>query len=283
MTTGKIDLHVHTTASDGTLSPWEVVRLAASIGLAAVAVTDHDTMAGVPEALEAGKAFQIEVIPGIEISTGYRGADIHVLGYGLDWNAPALTPVLEWVQKDRQRRNEKMMERMRADGVAVSMEELSARIPGASIGRPHLAQVLMQQGRASSVSDAFERYLSPGRPYYQPRTYIPMAEAVEVIRSCKGAAVLAHPLQYGYSSPGLRALVAYAAGVGVSGMEVYYTGYTAAQRRELLCLAAELGLFVTGGSDFHGENKPSIQLGKGHGQLSVPTACLESLKQHLSQ
>jgi len=251
--------------------------------VAAVAITDHDTMAGVPQAVAAGAELDVEVIPGIEISTDYHGQDTHVLGYGMDPASPELRPVLDWVAADRRARNEKIAARMRSDGISVTLEALERACPAATIGRPHFARVLVEQGRAASVADAFQRYLNPGRPYYLPRGYLPMERAVEIIRRCGGVAVLAHPLQYGHSQAGLRDLVARASGWGICGIEIYYTGYGPEQRRPLLRLAEEFGLFATGGSDFHGENKPEIGLGSGHGALSVPVACLMELKRRMEE
>lgn len=274
----KIDLHIHTTASDGTFTPSELVQRAKAAGLGALAITDHDTMAGVPEAQAAGAALGVEVLGGIEISTDYRGEDTHVLGYGLRPDAPELRPVLDWVQQDRRRRNARIAERMNRDGIRVSLAELEEQHPGATIGRPHFARVLVDQARANSVSDAFERFLNPGKCYYLPRTYLPMDRAVDIICRSGGVAVLAHPLQYGYSPAALRQLVADAAALGIAGMEIYYTGYTPEQRDRLSALAAEFQLFATGGSDFHGANKPKIVLGA----LEVPGQCLRDLRARLA-
>lgn len=275
----KIDLHIHTTASDGTFTPSALVEQAKAAGLEALAITDHDTMAGVPEAMAAGAALGVQVLGGIEISTDYRGEDTHVLGYGLRPDDPELGPVLDWVQQDRRRRNARIAQRMNRDGIRVSLGELEEQNPGATIGRPHFARVLVDQGRADSVSDAFARFLNPGKCYYLPRTYLPMDRAVDIIRRSGGVAVLAHPLQYGYSQADLRHLVADAAGLGVGGMEIYYTGYTREQREMLSALAEEFRLFATGGSDFHGANKPQIVLGA----LEVPPQCLQDLRARLGE
>lgn len=275
----KIDLHIHTTASDGTFTPSALVEQAKAAGLEALAITDHDTMAGVPGAMAAGAALGVQVLGGIEISTDYRGEDTHVLGYGLRPDAPELGPVLDWVQQDRRRRNARIAQRMNRDGIRVSLGELEEQNPGATIGRPHFARVLVDQGRADSVSDAFARFLNPGKCYYLPRTYLPMDRAVDIIRRSGGVAVLAHPLQYGYSQADLRRLVADAAGLGVGGMEIYYTGYTREQREMLSALAEEFRLFATGGSDFHGANKPQIVLGA----LEVPPQCLQDLRARLGE
>lgn len=275
----KIDLHIHTTASDGTFTPSALVEQAKAAGLEALAITDHDTMAGVPEAMAAGAALGVQVLGGIEISTDYRGEDTHVLGYGLRPDDPELGPVLDWVQQDRRRRNARIAQRMNRDGIRVSLGEMEEQNPGATIGRPHFARVLVDQGRADSVSDAFARFLNPGKCYYLPRTYLPMDRAVDIIRRSGGVAVLAHPLQYGYSQADLRRLVADAAGLGVGGMEIYYTGYTREQREMLSALAEEFRLFATGGSDFHGANKPQIVLGA----LEVPPQCLQDLRARLGE
>lgn len=275
--TSKIDLHLHTTASDGTLTPWELVEQAKAAGIESLAVTDHDTMAGVPQAVAAGTALGVQVLGGIEISTDYRGKDTHVLGYGLRPDAPALGPVLDWVQQDRRRRNTQIAERMNRDGIRVSLAELEEQNPDATIGRPHFARVLVEQGAANSVSDAFDRFLNPGKCYYLPRTYLPMAQAVDIICRSGGVAVLAHPLQYSYTPEELRQLVAYAAQLGMGGMEIYYTGYTREQQQLLKKLATEFGLFATGGSDFHGANKPQIVLGA----LEAPPECLSNLERQL--
>jgi hypothetical protein len=276
-----VDLHIHTTASDGTLTPTQVVELARNTNLAAIAITDHDTMSGVPQAQAAGEALGVEVLAGIEISTDHQGCDTHVLGYGLDPTAPALQTVLDFVSADRRARNVRIAQRMRRDGVAVSLEELEQRFPGGTVGRPHFARLLVEQGRAASVSDAFARYLDPGKPYYQERAHLPIAQAVEIIRQCGGVAVLAHPLQYGYAPAQLEQLVADARKLGMVGLECHYTGYTEEQQRSLAALAAQYGLIVTGGSDFHGDNKPDIALGRGHGSLFVPYDCLTQLRQQI--
>ena len=280
---GMVDLHIHTTASDGTCTPTEVVRLAGQQGLSVIAVTDHDTMRGVEEAIREGEKLGIEVIPGVEFSSDYRGRDTHVLGYGLDSAAPALDNALAWMIHSREARNSRIVELMRADGIDISAEELRKRYPNATIGRPHLAQILVEQGRADSVSDAFARFLNKGRPYYLPRTYLPFSDAVQTVLNCGGIPVLAHPLQYRYSAADLHTLVETAVMCGVQGIEVYYTGYDSEQRRQLLLLAEEFGLFATGGSDFHGGNKPDICIGIGRGGLLVPQTCAESLHRAMAK
>jgi predicted metal-dependent phosphoesterase TrpH len=273
-----IDLHAHTTKSDGTLTPAELVRLAKESGLAAVAVTDHDTVGGLAEARAEGEKLGVEVVPGIEVSTGWQHTEIHLLGYLFDPAAPELTPAIEWVINDRRERNEKMAALMRADGIPVTAEEMYRRYPESTVGRPHFAVKLMECGLASSVKDAFARYLAPGQKYYVRRNHIPFDRAVEILRDSGGKTVLAHPFQYKFDDGRLRELLDYCRDVGVAGMECLYSGYTPEQEKYLEALAGEYGFLVTGGSDFHGDHKPEIKLGTGTGGLRVPYELLEELK-----
>ncbi len=270
----KIDMHVHTTASDGTLSPRDVVSLAAMQGLKAIAITDHDTMAGIQEAGEAGELLGVTIVPGIEISSSYCGKDVHILGYFLDPEAQALQDYLQWVQASRRNRNAKIVEKLQRKGFDISLEALEAENPDTILGRPHIARRLMELGVVSSVKEAFRRYLDEGRSCYVPREYIPFADGAKLIRDCGGVAVLAHPLQYGFKQAELDTFVRTAAETGFTGIEVLYTGYTKNDVNRLYDLAEKYTLLPTGGSDFHGENKPDIQLGTGDGNLSVPAYML---------
>jgi len=273
-----IDLHTHSTASDGTASPAQLAALAAEQGLSAIALTDHDTVLGYPELKEAGERFGIETVPGIEISTKF-GRAVHILGYYIDPHSPALEPVLNWVVRDRDERNEKMCALMAADGLPVSYGDMKRRF-GQVIGRPHFADLLVELGLASSVKDAFDRYVEKGRPYYVPRTILPIERAIEIIRLAGGVPVLAHPFQYKLDDPGLRELIEFCMAQGLRGMECRYSGYDRQQSDYLEALAEEYGLIKTGGSDFHGSNKPQIALGTGiQGNLSVPCQWLEILRE----
>lgn len=273
----RIDLHVHTTASDGTLTGAEAAQLAAQAGLAAIAVTDHDTVSGFAAASEAGHAVGVEVVPGIEISTKY-GGPVHILGYFIDPSSPKLRPVLEWVVRDRDARNRKMAELMAADGLPVDYDEMLARFGGV-IGRPHFAELLMELGLAESVQDAFDRYVEKGRRYYLPRSFLPIERSVEIIAAAGGVPVLAHPLQYKRDDAGLRDIICHCMEHGLRGMECRYSGYGEEAVCYLESLAEEYGLVKTGGSDFHGANKPHIALGTGiENNLSVPYEFLQRLK-----
>lgn len=273
----RIDLHVHTTASDGTVSPAGVVKLAHETGLAAIAITDHDTVSGYAEAAEAGEKYGVEVVPGIEISTKY-GRAVHILGYYIDPTSDKLAPVLEWVVRDRDERNRKMAELMAADGLPVSYEEMHRRF-GAVIGRPHFAEVLVELGLAKDVRDAFDRYVEKGQKYYLPRNFLSIERSIEIICQAGGVAVLAHPFQYKLDDAGLRELIEHCMESGLKGMECRYSGYSREQCKYLGRLAEEYGLIKTGGSDFHGEVKKHISLGTGTGALEVPYKYLEKLRE----
>ena len=281
--TGCIDLHLHTTASDGTDTPAQLVEKAAALGLAAIAVTDHDTVAGLPEAAQAGTRYGVEVIAGIELSTDYRDNNVHVLGYFLDPDAAALRSALDWARREFAERNAKMIAMLASDGFDISLEALEAEYPGAVLARPHMAEHLVKKGYADSIEDAFDRYLGVGRKYFLPRRRIPLAEAIAAIRASGGLASLAHPLQYGYPPDEVTTMIACARDGGVGALECIYSGYTSEQMRWLLDRAAEYGLAVSGGSDCHGARKRHISLGCGTGELAIPYEVLRRLKERAAQ
>ena len=274
---GNIDLHVHTTASDGSFSPRQVVQAAHAAGLSAVAITDHDTASGYSEAADEGRKLGITVVPGIEISTKY-GGPVHILGYYIDPDSEKLRPVLDWVVSDRDQRNRKMAQLMADDGLPVSYDDMRRRF-GEVIGRPHFARILVELGMAESTSDAFDKYVEKGRKYYLPRNFLSIERSVEIIREAGGVPVLAHPFQYKRDDAGLREIIEHCMDHGLMGMECRYSGYSGEQSRYLEALADEYGLLKTGGSDFHGISKPHIKLGTGMGTLDVPMVFLEKLRQ----
>ena len=271
-----IDLHIHTTASDGTATPAEAVQIASDLGLGAMAVTDHDTIAGCGEAMAAGKELGLEVVPGIELSSRY-GKTIHILGYFLRTGSLALQKVLDGIVFERNERNRKMAALMAADGIPIDYAEMQQRF-GASIGRPNFGQILVEHGYAESVQDAFDRFIEKGQRYYLPRKMLSIERSVEVIREAGGVPVLAHPFQYELEEPELRQLIEHCMDHGLLGLECRYSLYDEEQSQYLLALAKEYGLTPTGGSDYHGRNKPHISIGSGTGSLAVPDEWLEGLR-----
>ena len=274
----EIDLHIHTTASDGTCSPAEAVRLAKDTGLRALAVTDHDTVEAHEEARREAERVGIGFVPGIEISTKY-GVAVHILGYYIDADRRGMRGLLDWIVEDRDSRNEKMCALMAADGLPVSYAAMKERF-GEVIGRPNFGQILVELGLARDVNDAFARYVEKGQRYYIPRTILPIERAVESIVEAGGIAVLAHPFQYKKDVGELRELIEHCMDHGLRGMECRYSGYGPDRVAYLETLAEEYGLLKTGGSDFHGQNKPRIRLGSGiDGELEVPYEWLDRLRE----
>ncbi|WP_258360461.1 PHP domain-containing protein [Moorella sulfitireducens (nom. illeg.)] len=241
------DLHTHTTASDGRLSPDELIRLARARGLTAIGVTDHDTVAGLDEALAAGKCYGVTVVPGVELSTEWEDREIHILGYYLEWQEENLLAFLETMRRARYRRITRMVSRLRELGYDITLGEVEGEVRGEAVGRPHIAAALVRRGYAPSVEVAFKSLLARGRPAYVPRAKVEPARAVEVILKAGGVPVLAHP---GLSRA--DALIPALVESGLQGVEVYYPVHDAAATGRYLELASRYELVVTGGSDFHG-------------------------------
>jgi predicted metal-dependent phosphoesterase TrpH len=256
-----IDLHVHTTASDGALAPTEVVRLAHERGVRVIAITDHDSTEGVSEALQEGSRLGVEVIPGIEMSTDIPRAEVHVLGYYVRWQSPELQRVLVQLREARRERGRRMVEKLRALGLDISWERVQAIAGTGAVGRPHVAQALAEAGYVSSIAEAFTRYIGRNAPAYVERYKLTPAEAVQLIRSVGGVPVLAHPTFSGDYLQMLPDLLA----AGLQGIEVYYAGYPAETIEALLGVAREHDLVPTGGTDFHGI--PVDDTGGTHAEL----------------
>ena len=255
----RFDLHIHTTASDGTDSPEAVVALAAEKGFSIIAITDHDTMRGVPEAIAAGEKHGVRVIGGVEISAGGQ-TEVHVLGYGMR-DAERLEQTLALMRDKRSERMALMVEKLRALSMDVTLDEVTALSDG-SVGRSHLARVLIDKGAVRDVREAFSKYLSPGKPAYVEREKLSVQEAVRLIADCGGLPVIAHPGQnHGESYWGrerFHALKAY----GLRGIEVYHMAHSAAQAAAFERIARAENLLVTGGSDYHGKVK-NVDIGDG--------------------
>jgi predicted metal-dependent phosphoesterase TrpH len=274
----RLDLHLHTTYSDGSLSPTDVLALAQRAGVIALAITDHDTVDGIPEALDAGRQLGIEVIPGIEISSRYKNSELHVLGYFLDWKSTDLSRHTAQLQASRHVRNPRIIEKLNKLGLDITYEEVKGLAASESVGRPHIARILMEKGYVSSAKEAFDRYLAEGAAAYVPRELPSPAEAIAWIRTAGGIPVLAHPTWVTESAEGLYKLCETLKSEGLGGIEAHYSTHKPEQTSQFLNIARRLDLLVTGGSDFHGITKPDIEVGVGRGRLAVPEKLLEPLK-----
>lgn len=274
----RIDLHLHTTHSDGSLRPSDVLTLAKQANVSALAITDHDITTGIPEAMATGETLGIEVIPGVEISSFDGKSELHILGYCVRWQDVEFNRRLATLRESRHRRNPLIIERLREAGLDVTYEEVRALAGTESVGRPHIAQLLMQKKYVSSAKEAFDRYLAEGRPAYVARELPTPAEAISWIREAKGVAVLAHPTWVKESGEGLRTCVTTLKEDGLGGIEVHYSTHSKSQTAGYLDLAHRLDLLITGGSDFHGLTKPDIEVGSGRGDLKVNPRLLAPLK-----
>lgn len=274
----RIDLHTHSTASDGSCTPTEVMEAAVNAGLAAVALTDHDTMQGVPEAMEAAEKLDIECIPGIELSAVYGDREVHIVGLFLDPRDSVLAKRLDSFRQIRKQRNLRMIEKMLAAGVDITMEKVRDLEGDAVITRANLARYLVHVGYAVSIKEVFDKYLSPGLPFYVPKTGVTPEDAVRAIRDGGGTAILAHPLLYDFTPAQLDTCIELLKNYGLQGIETYYSTYSPADERNMKRLADRHGLLWSGGSDFHGSVKPHIQIGKGMGHLVIPYDILDKLR-----
>jgi len=265
-----IDLHTHTTASDGTYTPEALVRHAQKEGLKILAITDHDSAAGVMEAVEAGEEYGVKVIPGVEISVVFEPTEMHILGYGIDVNDPIFTDALTKLKENRERRNPKMLARLRELGFKITLEEVIAEAGGDIVGRPHMARVLLKKGYVSSIDEAFQKYLGKGCPAYVPKEKLTPKQAINIIKKAGGLAFLAHPVYLEKTETELKLVLEELISYGLDGIEAYYTYHNEEQTRLYLELASKYNLLISGGSDFHGENKPEILIGRGLGDLKIP-------------
>lgn len=276
-----IDLHTHSTCSDGSLTPTELVKEARLAGLAAIALTDHDTMAGIAEALSAGQKTGLEVISGVEASASHQGRPVHILGYGLDQSDRDLTLLLAELQRIRRDRNDRIIEKLAGQGLIINREELAATASGL-IGRPHIARILVRQRAVFSIDHAFRKYLGKtGRTYVESARF-PAEDVIRTITGAGGLAVLAHPATFAASPEQIATLVRDLKARGLGGIEAYYPGHPTNLCKQLLDLAGKLDLAVTGGSDFHGSVKPGIHIGGAPVMPPVPYRFLENLRERLA-
>lgn len=265
-----IDLHVHSNCSDGTYTPEELVAYALEKGLKAFALTDHDTTAGIARAQRAASGTGLELIPGIELSTEYKGKDIHILGLGIDPENAYFQDQLLRFQNARNLRNEKMIEKLREHGIDITLEQMRACFPDSVWTRAHFARYLFDHGYVKEMWDAFDLYLGDHAPCFIPREKVTPFQAVQLIHEGGGYAVLAHPLLYRLGEEPLNLLVKTLTGCGLDGIEAIYSTNRFSDEADMRQFARRYGLAITGGSDFHGSNKPSIDLGCGKGNLRIP-------------
>ncbi len=285
------DLHTHSLASDGTETPSEVVRLAARAGLAAVALTDHDTFDGIDEALDAGRRQGIRVVPGAELSLPHDGGSFHMLALGVDPRNAAIRAVAGRLKDARGPRNRAMVAKLAALGIDVTLEEIEEEAGGADgvVARPHMARVLVRKGVVRNFQSAFDLYLGRGGAAYVERERVGFDDCVAATRDAGGVTVLCHPFTLGFDVPGSAASrqrfeswLTQLAGRGLDAVEARYGSYTAKQERYFSAAAERAGLLPSGGSDFHGTIKPSVKVGSGRGRMRVPLAWLEALIERAS-
>lgn len=278
---GFVDLHVHSIRSDGTLTPTELVDYAIDKGLSAIALTDHDTVDGIDEMMDYAKGRPIEIIPGIEYSTEYLNRDVHILGLFIDHKAPVFQEYLARFKQSRTDRNHKLCANLQGAGIDITYEELLDAFPDAIITRAHYAKFLLDKGYVKSRNEAFDRYLGDHTPYFVHREKITPEEVIRVTLEAGGIPVLAHPTLYKLGREQLDILVHRLKDAGLMGMECIYSTYTPAEEAQMKALAKKYNLMQSGGSDFHGANKPGLELAVGYGRLYVDDSILTEMKKAL--
>lgn len=272
------DLHVHSNFSDGTCTPAELVALAEAAGLAAVALCDHNTVAGLPDLLAAGQGSSLETVPGIEFSTDYNGTELHILGLFIRRSHYGpITDLMEDYHRRKEQSNRGLVENLNRAGYAIDYAAIKAATPGGFVNRALIAAALTEKGYTDSIQGAFKDLLNPDRGYYTPPRRPDAFETIRFIKSLGAAAVLAHPF-LNLDEAALRIFLPEAKRAGLDGMEVLYSKFDAATTTLACRLAEEYGLLPSGGSDFHGRNKPDIFIGSGRGDLAVPLQWLKKLK-----
>ncbi|WP_029230931.1 PHP domain-containing protein [Butyrivibrio sp. VCB2006] len=278
-----IDLHTHSTCSDGTYTVQKLMDYAYGKGLAAIALTDHDTVKGLKDADEYVKANypDMEFVPGIEFSTVNEGKDVHIVGLYMNYNDKELLDTIDSFMNSRIERNVKMCKKLsEGAGIDITFEALQEANPDTVITRAHFAKYMVEHGYCSSKQEVFDRFIGDNCPYYVPRENITPEMAIETIVKNGGVPILAHPVLYHMSDEKLETLVVRLIDAGLAGLEAIYSTYEAYEERQMKELAEKHGLLISGGSDFHGDNKPAIDLGVGYGKLFVPENLLEPIKNY---
>lgn len=279
-----IDLHVHSSASDGSLTPEEVVDLAKAAGLSFFALTDHDTVDGVAAAVSHAKALEnIEVIPGIELSCYYNNREIHIVGLYVDYKNQTFLDGLLKLKQAREDRNKKMVQNFVDAGIPLTIEELKHGNPNSVITRAHFARVLVEKGICKTKQEAFDKYVGIHCPFYLAKPQVTPEHVLNLIQEAGGTAILAHPYSYKFNRSEVETLLDTLIPLGLAGMECYYSTYDDGQTQELRSIALKKNLLVSGGSDFHGVVKPDISIGTGRGNLRIPKKILTAIQEYRSQ
>ena len=273
-----VDLHVHSAESDGTFTPRQLVDYAVSKQLYAFALTDHDTVSGLDTAVTYAKDKPVLCIPGIELSTEYAGKDVHILGLFLDYHKPSFVSRLRDFCSSRDARNEKMARLLTKAGFPIQIEELRQKYGDAVLTRAHFADAMLEKGFIRTRQEAFDKYIGDSCPYYVPREKVTPIDGIRLIKDASGTAVFAHPMRGHLPRPQLESLIGQMKEAGLDGIEAYYATYSSADEQQVLAWARRYGLALSGGSDFHGDNKPGQDMGCGFGNLRIPADILPALQ-----
>lgn len=274
-----VDLHSHSTASDGSYTPSELIDYAHEKGLRSIALTDHDTVGGLDEAItHANELYpDLEVIPGIEFSTLYNGHDVHLVGLYIDYKKPEFTAELQKFIDSRTNRNIKMCKLLTEHGMPVTFDEILEAFPGAVITRAHYGKFMLSKGYVSTIKEAFDKYIGDDCPCFIPREKVTPQMAIKLVLMAGGVPVLAHPILYNLPDDKLEELVADLKEAGLVGIEAIYSTYTEEDEQKIRALAGKYDLLISGGSDFHGANKPGLDLATGYGHLFIPEEVRDNL------
>ncbi|MBR2402375.1 MAG: PHP domain-containing protein [Lachnospiraceae bacterium] len=273
-----VDLHTHTTESDGSFTPEELMSEAKRTGLSAIAITDHDSISGIKKAAPLADELGIELIPGVELSTDYNGKEVHVVGLYVNVEDEYFLGKIKEFKDNRDSRNVIIVENLQKEGFVITMEELTAENPDCVITRANIARFLYEHGMIPTIQTAFEKYIGDNCKCYVNRFKITPMDGVRLIKEAGGTAILAHPLLYHMSDATLQKMVDEMKEAGLDGIEAIYCTYTPAEERQMKQFAKENGLLISGGSDFHGTTKPKLELGTGYGKLYIPYEVLAEIK-----
>ncbi len=273
-----IDLHLHSTYSDGTMTPSELVRLAAGIGLSAISVTDHDTVSGIEEALREGIECSLEVVPGLEISVEHKGMNLHLLGYYFDWFDDRLVDTLGMLQTSREIRNSRIVSKFQEMGIDLTEDELQNEAGAGVAGRPHFARLLVKKNIVKSNEQAFAHYLKAGRCAYVSRYVLDISEAIDILHDAGGFAVVAHPTQLPCSLNELSGILRELKQLGIDGLETYYPTQRGDVFKKIRALAQQYQLLETGGSDYHGETRKGTAIAGATKKFLVPDELMNTLR-----